>query len=241
MIINILKYIIQYFPIALTKNEYYDRLTKQVLSTVCNDDSICVDVGCNEGKVLKLMNLFAPNAKHWAFEPIPLLYEKLQQNFSNKVHVNQLALSNTKGKSLFNLVLSNSAYSGFKKRIYDKKEKDTIIEVQTDLLDHIIPSKTKIAVIKIDVEGAELLVLQGALQTIQNSKPIILFEFGKGAADIYENSAELMFQFLNSHLQYQIFTLTDWLKHKPSLNFKKFNQYFEQNNEYFFLAAPNPQ
>lgn len=238
MLQKILKYFVQYFPIALTKNEYYDRLTKQILTKVCNENSVCVDVGCNEGKILKLMQHIAPKAKHWVFEPIPFLFEQLQLKFSNKVHLFQLALSNIKGKSLFNYVLTNSAYSGFKKRAYDKIETDTAIEVQTDLLDNIIPPKTKIALIKIDVEGAELLVLQGALQTIQHSKSIILFEFGKGAADIYENSSETMFQFFNTHLQYEIFTLNDWLKHRTSLTFSQFNNYFEQNNEYFFLAAP---
>lgn len=241
MLKKLLKYFIQKVPFAVTKNEYYDRLTKRILHRVCSKNSICVDVGCNEGKVLTLMQSIAPNAVHWAFEPIPFLFEKLQQKFPQNVHLHQLALCNIKGKSTFNVVLSNPAYSGLKKRIYDKKENDTSIEVATDLLDHIIPSKTKLTLIKIDVEGAELLVLQGALQTIQHAKPIILYEFGKGAADIYENSAEKMFHFINNDLQYQIFTLNDWLKHKPSLSFSQFSQYFQRNDEYFFLAAPMQQ
>lgn len=238
MLKKLLKYLIQKVPFAVTKNEYYDRLTKRVLQKLCTEKSVCVDVGCNNGKVLSLMQTIAPNAVHWAFEPIPFLFEKLQQKFSHNVHLHQLALSNAKGKSGFNLVLSNPAYSGLKKRGYDKKENDTSLEVSTDLLDNIIPSHIKVALIKIDVEGAELLVLQGALQTIHHAKPVILFEFGKGAADIYENSTEKMFYFINNELKYQIFTLIDWLKHKPSLSFSQFNQHFERNDEYFFLAAP---
>jgi len=60
-----------------------------------------------------------------------------------------------------------------------------------------IPAETKIALIKMDVEGAELLVMKGAAQTIQRSKPILLFEFGKAGAEAYNYNDEIMFQFIN--------------------------------------------
>jgi FkbM family methyltransferase len=238
MIKKMLKYIVSLSPIALTKNEQYDRLTKKILQSVCKTDSVCVDVGANEGKVLKLMMKVAPVAKHFAFEPIPVLFKKLASKFNEAAHIYNIALSNSVGTSKFNLVLSDMAYSGLQKRAYDKPEKDTIIEVQTELLDNIISLDTKIALIKIDVEGAELLVLKGAIKTIAQSKPIILFEFGKAGSQAYNISCKQMFHFFSSEIKYEIFTLHGWLKKDNSLSETAFENYYNNDKEYFFVANP---
>lgn len=233
-----LKHIASLSPIALTKNEQYDRLTKKVLQKICTPNSVCIDVGANEGKVLQMMLQIAPDAKHYAFEPIPILFEKLKLKFHAKAHIQNIALSNKKGKANFNLVLTDMAYSGLHKRAYDKPEKDTTIEVSTDLLDNIIPAEAKIALIKLDIEGGEYFALQGCTKTIQQNKPIILFEFGKAGANAYQLNSEAMFQLITVQFNYEIFTLAGWLKKKPALDQKTFNTFFENDTEYFYLAAP---
>lgn len=234
---KILKHIAALSPIALTKNEHYDRLTKKVLQKVCTAENICVDIGANEGKVLQMMLQVAPDAKHYAFEPIPVLFEKLKLKFQSKAQLYNIALSNKSGKANFNLVLTDMAYSGLQKRAYDKPEKDTTIEVNTNLLDNIIPAETKIALIKLDIEGGEYFALQGAIKTINQSKPILLFEFGKAGANAYNITNTQMFQFINSQLNYEIYTLVDWLENKASLDQKAFNTFFENDREFFYLAA----
>jgi FkbM family methyltransferase len=235
---KILKHIAALSPIALTKNEQYDRLTKKILKRVCTTESICIDIGANEGKVLQMMLQVARDAKHYAFEPIPVLFEKLKLKFQSKAHILNIALSNKVGKANFNLVLTDMAYSGLQKRAYDKPEKDTTIEVSTALLDNIIPTTTKIDLIKLDIEGGEYFALHGAIKTIHQSTPIILFEFGKAGANAYNITNEQMFQFITSQLNYEIYTLTGWLKKSASLDQKAFNAFFENNLEFFYLAAP---
>ncbi len=235
---KILKHIAALSPIALTKNEQYDRLTKKVLQKVCTAESVCVDIGANEGKVLQMMVQVAPDAKHYAFEPIPVLFEKLKLKYQSKALLHNIALSNKSGKANFNLVLTDMAYSGLQKRVYDKPEKDTTIEVSTDVLDNIIPAETKIALIKLDIEGGEYFTLQGSIKTINQSKPILLFEFGKAGANAYNITNTQMFQFINSQLNYEIYTLACWLKKSSPLDQKTFNAFFENDQEYFFLAAP---
>lgn len=159
-----------------------------------------IDVGTNEGKVLQQMLNVAPNNQHFAFEPIPVLYHQLVKKFSQKVRLHNIALSNTSGEANFNLVLSDMAYSGLNKRVYDKKEKDTTIIVHTEKLDSLIPNSIKISLIKIDVEGAEMLVLLGAIDTINNSKPLILFEFGKAGSQAYDVTNHQMFIFFKEEL-----------------------------------------
>src|SRR3989339_273979 len=73
----------------------------------------------------------------------------------------------------------DSAHTFWEKDIYEKKLGFQRKVVQTDSLDNLYQSK-KItnppALIKIDIEGAEYLALQGAEQTINQYKPIILIE-----------------------------------------------------------------
>ncbi len=233
---NIAKKIILRSPFAFTQNERYDRLTKEIIKKNCGQNSVCIDVGAHDGKILKMMLDAAPQAAHYAFEPIPELFQFLKQRFRKNVKTYCIALSDKKETTSFNLVLTDMAYSGLLKRAYDKKENDISIFVETELLDAIIPANEKIALIKMDVEGAELLVMKGAIKTIQQSKPILLFEFGKVGAVAYNYNDKDMFQFINETLQYNIFILEDWLKNKPSLSQHNFSKNYNSAEEYFFVA-----
>ncbi|NJN34834.1 MAG: FkbM family methyltransferase [Saprospiraceae bacterium] len=107
-----------------------------------------------------------------------------------------IAASNKIGVSDFNYVTSNPSYSGLLKRDYDKpNEIDTTISVKTELLDNIIPADISIDLIKIDVEGAELLVLEGAYKLIKKYKPIVIFECGIGASNYYGTTPSKLFDF----------------------------------------------
>jgi FkbM family methyltransferase len=238
LIKHLAKTILAWLPIALTKNERYDRLTKRVIDKYCQNNSNCIDIGAHEGRILAMMLAAAPNGRHHAFEPIPALFEQLKKSFGARAILYSQALSNQSGLSNFNLVLSNPALSGIKKRPYWKTEIDSNIQVRTALLDHLIGPDEQIDLIKMDVEGAELLVIEGAINTITRCKPLILFECGQLGGITYDFSAKDAFDLLDLRLKYQIFTLDGWLKQKSALNFTEFQQYFDQGTEFFFLAKP---
>lgn len=235
---NLAKKIMAMLPFALTRNERYDRLTQQIIQKICQPNSNCIDIGAHEGRILAMMLAAAPNGKHHAFEPIPALYEQLKKTFGNRAMVHPLALSNQSGPSHFNLVLSNPALSGIKKRAYWKTERDSNIQVNTACLDHIIDPSAPIDLIKMDVEGAELWVIEGAINTIQRCQPYLLFECGNMGGQAYDFSAKDAFDLLDLRLKYRIFTLDAWLKKAPALNWEAFETHFEKGTEFFFLAAP---
>jgi len=225
-------------PIAITKNEQYDRYTKEIIARHCKPDSVCIDIGSNEGKILDWIIKNSPNTIHFAFEPVPFLYEKLQLKYSNKVKVFPIALTDHASLDAFNVVLSNPALSGLRKRPYASYYKDKQIEVVADQLDHLIHDDQKISFIKMDVEGGELNVLKGAIKIITKSKPLILFECGKIGGDLYGFTALEMYQFFEEQSHYQIFTLKDWLKYKKPLTYSQFLFFYESGTEFFFLAEP---
>lgn len=239
---ELVKKLLKRLPIAFTKNQQYDRDTRRVLQRVLRPGANCVDVGCHKGEVLELMLRYAPQGQHHGFEPIPALFEGLQATFADRpnCHFYQLGLSDAPGETSFNYVVSNPAYSGFVKRQYDRaEEQDTRITVRKERLDAVLPAGTRIALIKIDVEGAELQVLQGATGLIAASRPVIVFEHGLGASDYYGTRPEHIFDLLTSAPQHmKISTMARWLAGQAPFSRAELVQQFEQGLNYYFIAYP---
>jgi hypothetical protein len=95
----------------------------------------------------------------------------------------------------------------------------------------------KLSFIKIDVESGELGVLLGGIETIKRFKPVIIFEHGKGAAEHYETGPLDIFSFFES-LNYEVSLMRFYLKGKAPLRFLQFEQYFNDNREFYFVAYP---
>lgn len=237
---RILKRLLRYSPIAITKNQHYDRLTKKVISKVCRPDSNCIDVGCHKGEILDLMLAAAPDGRHWGFEPIPALYQALAEKYSGtRCTISPIALSNATGEASFNYVTTNPSYSGLLRREYDRpNEEDTNIIVQTAKLDDVLPAGIAVGLIKIDVEGAEMLVLQGARDTIARSKPVVIFEHGIGASDIYGTGPDEVFTFFQS-LGYGIYLLEGFLGKKAAFTESQFAAQYHGKKNFYFVAANN--
>ena len=69
-------------PFDLVKDEIYDRQAFEVMSRVLSPESCCVDIGCHKGQFLTEYMNCAPKGTHFAFEPIPYLYEQLPKTSS---------------------------------------------------------------------------------------------------------------------------------------------------------------
>ena len=236
---EILKKLIKSLPIAFTRNQRYDKLTKKIIKTICKADSNCVDVGCHKGEVLDIMRKYAPEGKHFGFEPIPDLYIDLVEKYSGTtVKIYDFALSNNYGTATFNYVVTNPSYSGLIKRKYDNPhEEDTSIVVKTEKMDTVIPLNTKVDLIKIDVEGGELLVLEGAVEILKRDKPVVIFEHGIGASDYYGSSPDKIHN-LFTNCKMKIFTLENFLNKGKQLTLAEFEkQYYNQVNYYFVASA----
>jgi len=227
-----------FFHVDFTKNIKYDRLTKTIMKNYINKDSNCIDVGCHKGEILSLMLKYAPEGKHYAFEPIPYLFNDLTKKFKNKAKILPFALSNISGETSFHLVKNAPAYSGIKRRRYDISDpKIEEINVELKPLDKIVSPSEKIHFIKIDVEGGEFDVLKGAKNLIKKNRPIILFECGKGASDYYGTTPQDIYNFIYNELGLKIYTLNSFIKSKDPLSILEFENCFNTNEEYYFAAG----
>lgn len=215
-----------------------DTYMTQIMSRVLTKDSNCIDVGCYEGEFLISMLRLAPLGYHYAFEPIPRLAKRIKQKFPD-IDVRQIALSDSENEVCFHSVVGKPAYSGLRERTYpDSSETVEIIKVKTQELDTILAPDLKVNLIKIDVEGAELLVFKGAIQTLKKHKPYILFEHGKGAADHYGTTPDMIYGLLVHECGLKVFCLKDWLTSSNPLSQQEFISIYEHKAIWNFLATP---
>ncbi|MBD2358437.1 FkbM family methyltransferase [Tolypothrix sp. FACHB-123] len=158
---------------------------KQILfQQIVTQRSVIYDIGAHTGFYALLASvLVGANGKVVAFEPDPrnLFYLKkhLQLNQIQNVTVIEAAVSDSCGKMFFEgstflgqLPSQGNIESSFLGRLSSQGN----IQVKTVAIDELI-NKEQIPIpnfLKIDVEGAELLVLSGAKQTLSKAHPTIL-------------------------------------------------------------------
>lgn len=235
-----IKRLLRRIPVPITKNQWYDILTSRIIKNYVREDSNCIDIGCLEGDILRMFLKAAPQGTHYAFEPIPEYFQLLKTKFEGKAKILQMAVSNTSGVSEFNFVTSNPSYSGIRKRSYDRpSESIEKIAVKLTTLDDIIPVQMPVDLIKIDVEGAELFVFEGARAILERWHPALLFEHGKGGADSYGYGPDDVFNLLSGTHGYQFHTLSGWLRGQESLDSGTFRKTFKEGTEFYFFASYN--
>jgi len=235
---DILREIFISLHLDLTKNLKYDRLTRKILKKYLKKNYNCIDVGCHKGEILNLILKYSPDGEHYAFEPLPHLYKELENKYKDKAKTFPYALSDKNGETTFQYVKNAPAYSGIKRRRYDIANPEIEeIKVELKTLDEVISLNKKIHFIKIDVEGGEFGVIKGAKNLLKNNHPVVLFECGKGASDYYGTTPIDLYNFITDKIGMEIYTLKSFLKNKKPLNANEFVNYFDSNEEYYFIAA----
>lgn len=118
-----------------------------------------IDCGSNIGLSVLFFKLICPDAKVLAFEPEPQNVGFLQRNvFNNQLEnvlVYPLALSNKVGEELFRK--NNVEEGSLRGSLFSFRGNENTIKVQTAMLSQYI--NEPVALVKMDIEGAELLVI----------------------------------------------------------------------------------
>lgn len=143
----------------------YERRESTFIRDRVRPTDICFDVGANIGYHTTLMAQAAPAGEVHSFEPVPLNWHLLSLNvlinrFQN-VEYNNIALSDRQGRVVFSAA-SDGAYSSLVPT--GRRAESARIEVEVDTLDAYAHARgiERVDILKVDVEGAEGLVLRGA-------------------------------------------------------------------------------
>ena len=166
---------------------YFGYYEKQVTKYICSQlhpGMDFVDIGANIGyyTLIAAKRLFASDRVH-AFEPDNDNFERLKRNVElnemTNVELNRLAVSNSSGRATF--YSSNQGRNrGIGGLRQTEKGSQVAVTCKTVRLDEYFserfPSRlNKVGLVKIDIEGAEFLALQGAQSLLEN-RPVLVIE-----------------------------------------------------------------
>lgn len=220
--------------IASTGNyEAYE--TSIILNNIKKGD-IVVDIGANIGfHTILFANKVGPQGKVYAFEPDPVSYEILLKNINannfKNVIAKPFAISDKKAK----LILYKSENNYGDNRVYDSDLPTTKIKVQADSLDNlfstIIKEGERVSLLKIDTQGFEPFVIQGAKKLIKKYKPILFFEYWPYGYHSSKSNGTEMLNYLKK-IYKDLYLIDDNNEEIKKVNIKFINKYCEQLNGY---------
>lgn len=229
------------------RNFYRQLLTKhgewelRLVSRLVDPKRVAVDVGANIGVYCFHMSRFTKQVV--AFEPNPAFHNKLNRQ-ARYIAIERVALSNREGHAELQIPMGDGKPAG---------GWGTLESTSNEIADKfMVPMRTldsydlDVGFLKIDVEGHEHAVLEGAIVTLKKSRPNILVE----CEDHHRSGATAkLFQFL-TNLDYvgyffehgkacgvESFELS---KHQPQHNLKPGQRMLRQEMNYVnnFVFVP---
>lgn len=157
-----------------------------------------IDIGANLGAhTIEFAEMVGENGKVYAFEPQRIVYYQLCANiiangFDNIIAINK-ALSNKNG--ITHIEKQNFYLDGL------LNIGDTHISNEGELVDEIKLDDLKydnVSLIKIDVQGYEPFVIEGAIDTIWRNNPVILIEIEEDQLKRFNKSTSDVISFFKS-------------------------------------------
>ncbi len=190
---------------------------KIIFLSLIRDGDIVFDIGANRGYyTLLYSHLVGRSGEVHAFEPVPLTFKKLSEQISQEkrfdnVYLNNTALGDVEDTITLYMPDEDDGQASMKTHCSGSWKNVTNITsyscpvIKVDDYVTRLPIK-RLDFIKLDVEGAELLVLKGATQTISQFLPIVYLEIYHDWIKDFNYSADELIQLL-TYLGYSNFYL----------------------------------
>lgn len=141
-----------------------------------------LDVGANIGVYSVFLSDINSIEEVLAFEPSPIVYQLLSENLLLQENASRLkclpsAVSNEIGVTFFSMFGDMAGSNSISKTSFmNSKERVEEIRVDTLTLDSILKHKETIFGCKVDVEGHELNVIEGASEFLKNNTGLLQIE-----------------------------------------------------------------
>jgi FkbM family methyltransferase len=217
-----------------------------------------IDVGANIGLYTLLLRSVS-DLPIIAYEPQPFLFKLLRRNVDSNhlanVEARNFACGSRRGEIPFSIGINGSvaagadaggsmAYSGsdLESEAHVTQRGKTVVKVPLTTLDEDLVDEQSIALLKIDCEGFEFDILQGALGLIDRNAPELFLEVHPTLLGRFGHSVEDVLTFLKPHydLEFWCFDQSRW-QTKLGRSLAKFRRprgrRFE--TEHAMLAAAN--
>jgi FkbM family methyltransferase len=180
------------------------------------DNDVIFDIGANTGMHSYFFSRSFKKTKVYAFEPLPAnadyIRDAIGLNKIDNIELVNAAVGAKAGDIYFNTGSNNS--QGF------ITEQETALKVKMESLDHFIETRhVSPNFIKIDVEGAESMVLEGFKNYVGKLMPIMIIE--SHTPDNDRAIAAFFQQF--PYVIYRLAAVEECLKGKPLIAIKNLN------------------
>lgn len=193
------------------------------LFSLCKPGDIIMDIGTNIGYVLLNFARIVGNSGFvFGFEPNPLTYNKCMENISlndfSNIKVSNIGLGRETREEILIVPYSRNRGEAY---IVSTDPPDAGIKVAITTLDRFVKENqiAKIDLIKIDVEGYEFNVLNGAKETLKKYKPKLFIEVDDNLLKRQSILAKELIEFISS-FGYSIVKADTGKKVTKDYNFK---------------------
>jgi len=159
----------------------YEASTNRLLQKIVGNNQIVIEAGANIGSETLLLSKLNPDGEIFAFEPAPIPFNLLQFNIGHNQLKNirffQEAVGEKEGQLKLHLLPHDFPNQGLTS-IKEHSQSNGSINVPLTTIDLIADKYglENLNLLKMDVQGAEFLILKGASESINAYKPRILLE-----------------------------------------------------------------
>jgi FkbM family methyltransferase len=184
-----------------SRHHYHDSESK-LLGLFVQAGDICLDVGANLGSyAYYISEIVGEKGVVYAFEPVVETFKALQGNIAasrlTNVYAQNMGISNRNGKTRIFMPKIDGLPSHGRAYLSEQPTKETgeCQDVVVTTIDDFYAASglDRVDFIKMDIEGAELLAVQGAVRVISQHHPVLLLEvepryterFGYEPSDIF--------------------------------------------------------
>ena len=194
-------------------NKEHEPFETLILKYFLKENSIYVDIGANVGYYTLLAASIAKKGQVFSFEPYNLNFELLEKN----IVANNLVNVQTFPYAVYNEntsvdIFSSGANKGNVRLFKDDlegymEEHQSNKSVKCVTLDSILDDSSNPDIIKMDIQGGEMLALQGMKKIINNTNELVLFtEFWPEAITLNKESPSEFLQSLHN-LNFEIYDM----------------------------------
>ncbi|MEI6415650.1 MAG: FkbM family methyltransferase [Pseudomonadota bacterium] len=221
-------------PLEILNFGAYEQTDSDMMFRLIRPGFEVLDVGANIGwYALKIANI--SGAAHvWAFEPVPETFAALQANIAlnqlDNIVAYNLGFSDHVGEVMFYFP-PGGADNASAANLSERSDAQSVRCQLTTLDDFVAGNSLHVDFIKCDVEGAELFVFKGAINTLRQCRPIIYTEMLRKWAAKFQYHPNEIIELLVG-LGYRCFTA----KADRLVEFYKMDEATVETN-FFFLHA----
>lgn len=174
------------YPVVLPQDKQiwlgnYEQEFSETLAAAVKLGGVCYDIGGYRGFFSGVMACQGAGRVH-VFEPLPPNVEQIRKmaalNPNLPMTIHEVALADVTGETTFT-VMPEASMGKLGQSMFESGDSpDGEIKVQLETIDTMLDDGrlTPAQLLKIDVEGAEVMVLQGAAKFISEHRPIFYIE-----------------------------------------------------------------